>query len=95
MKSGNSIGDFLEEREYIDIPPLVTKMISVGEHTGRLDENLLYLGDFYEEEIDDVSKNLSTVLEPILLLIIGLVVGFVAIAIISPIYELTGSIRKG
>jgi len=75
------------------IPPLVTKMIAIGEKTGKLEEVLLYLGDFYEEEIDEFSKSLSTILEPILLISIGLVVGFVAIAIISPIYQLTGSFR--
>lgn len=74
-------------------PSLVTKMIAVGEKSGNLEGNLLYLADFYEEEIDNFSKNLSTILEPILLVVIGLIVGFVALAIISPIYELTGSIR--
>jgi type II secretory pathway component PulF len=69
-------------------------MITVGEHTGKLDETLLYLADFYEEEIDTLSKNLSTILEPLLLLTVGIIVGFVAIAIISPIYELTGSLRR-
>ena len=48
--------------------------------------------DFFDEEVDSVAKNLTTILEPILLLIIGLVVAFVALAIVSPIYELTGSI---
>lgn len=79
---------------FLLFPPIVSKMIGVGEKTGKLDEVLLYLGDFYEEEIDSISKNLSTILEPILLITIGLVVGFVALAIISPIYELTGSIRR-
>jgi len=68
-------------------------MINVGERTGNLEESLLYLADFYEDEIDGISKNLSTMLEPILLITIGIVVGFVALAIISPIYELTGSVR--
>lgn len=54
----------------------------------------LYLGDFFEEEVDNTAKNLSVVLEPIILLGVGLLVGFVALAIISPIYELTGSIKK-
>jgi len=69
-------------------------MIAVGEKTGKIDETLLYLGDFYDDEVDDLSKNLSTLLEPILLIVIGLVVGFVALSIISPIYQLTGSIRR-
>ena len=49
---------------------------------------------FFEEEVDETTKNLSTIIEPVLLLVIGLVVGFIALAIISPIYELTGSIKK-
>ena len=69
-------------------------MISIGEKTGKLDEVLLYLSDFYEEEIDNLSKNLSTILEPAILIVIALMVGFVALAIISPIYELTGSIQR-
>lgn len=94
LSRGKSIGSALDNRKYPEFPSIVSKMIAVGEKTGKLDESLLYLGDFYEDEIDIISKNLTTVLEPILLLSIGLVVGFVALAIISPIYELTGSIRK-
>jgi len=77
-----------------EFPPIVTKMIAVGERTGKLDEVLLYLADFYDDEIDDMSKTLPSTIEPILLITIGLVVGFVAIAIITPIYEITGSIGR-
>lgn len=94
LTKGKSIGREMHASKYWEYPPIVSRMISVGEKTGRLDEVLLYLGDFYEEEIDDLSRNLSTVLEPILLIIIALMVGFVALAIISPIYELTGSIQR-
>jgi len=94
LTRGKNIAEAIEKGGYEEFPPLVSKMIGVGEKTGKLDESLLYLGDFYEEEIDAMSKNLTTILEPILLLGIGLVVGFVAIAIITPIYELTGSIRR-
>ena len=76
------------------LPSIMTKMIGIGEKTGKLDETLLYLGDFFEEEVDETTKNLSTIIEPVMLLVIGLVVGFVALAIISPIYQLTGSIKK-
>lgn len=75
-------------------PPIVVKMIAVGEKTGKLEETLIYLSEFYEEEIETISKNMTTILEPILLLVIGAIVGFVALAIITPIYELTGSIRR-
>jgi type IV pilus assembly protein PilC len=74
-------------------PSLLVKMISVGEKTGKLEDVLLYMGEFFEDDIDDFSKNLTTILEPFLLITIGIVVGFVALAIISPIYQLTGSIH--
>ncbi|PIQ77516.1 hypothetical protein COV82_04090 [Candidatus Peregrinibacteria bacterium CG11_big_fil_rev_8_21_14_0_20_46_8] len=75
-------------------PPLVTHMIAMGERTGNLDKSLSYLNEYYEGEVDSTMKNLSTVLEPVLLIGIGLLVGFVAIAILSPIYQITGSIRQ-
>jgi type IV pilus assembly protein PilC len=94
LQKGTQLGVVLSEKNTLEYPLLVSRMIAVGERTGKLDETLLYLADFYEEEIDSLSKNLSTLLEPLLLLTVGVVVGFVAIAIISPIYELTGSLRR-
>ena len=67
-------------------------MIGVGERTGTLGEVLIYLGNFFEEEIDYTTKNLSTSLEPIVLIFVGLLVAFIAMAVISPIYSITGSI---
>ena len=90
VEDGGEISDAIKKAEVF--PLLVSRMISVGEKTGKLDEVLTYLSDFYEEEMDNISKNLSTILEPVMLIIIGLVVAFVALAIISPIYQLTGSI---
>lgn len=94
LNKGKKIGSSMENKKYFEFPSIVTKMISVGEKSGKLDESLIYLGTFYEDEIDDISKNLTTIIEPVLLIVIAIVVGFVALAIISPIYELTGSIRK-
>ncbi|MCD4705247.1 type II secretion system F family protein [bacterium] len=74
-------------------PKLVTRMISVGEETGKLEESLLFLADFYELEADNTTKSLSTAIEPILLIFIGLVVAFLALSIITPIYQITGNIR--
>ena len=93
LEEGKPISEILAKRKYAKFPSIVVKMISVGEKTGKLDENLFYLSDFYEEDIDNISKNMTTLLEPILLVFIGLTVGFLALSIISPIYELTGSIR--
>jgi type II secretory pathway component PulF len=94
LSKGKKIGQALQETGFEAFPPLVSKMISVGEKTGKLEDTLLYLSEFFEDEIDNSSKNLTTILEPILLIVIGLIVAFVALAIISPIYELTGSIRR-
>lgn len=94
LEKGKTIGESIKTGGFYEYPPIVYRMIAVGEKTGKLDETLLYLGDFYEDEIDDLSKNLANILEPGLLVIIGVAVGFVALAIISPIYELTGSIRN-
>lgn len=79
---------------YPDIFPLiVSRMIGVGEKTGSLDSTLKYLSEFYEEEVDETVKNLSTIIEPIMLIFIGIIVGTVAIAILGPIYEITGSLK--
>ena len=91
---GKSLSTELNTNDYPLIPLIATKMIAVGEKTGKLDETLVYLGQFFEDEVDDATKNLSTLLEPIILLVIGVVVAFVAFAVISPIYELTGSIKR-
>ena len=52
------------------------------------------MGDFFEDDVDDTTRNLSNVLEPVLLLVIGVAVALVSLAIISPIYQLTGAIRR-
>lgn len=94
VEKGKTISEVLTEGRFAFVPLIVTKMISVGEKTGSLDEMFLYLGDFFEDEVDNFAKNLPTLIEPIILILIGLVVGFVALAIISPIYQLTGSIHQ-
>lgn len=92
LSKGKQMGETIESLKLTVFPSLFSKMVAVGERTGKLDEMLEYLADYYEEEIEDLSKSLTTVLEPILLVIVGLMVGFMAIAIIGPIYQITGSI---
>lgn len=75
-------------------PPLTSRMIAMGEQTGSLEKTLRYLSEFYEEEIDSTMRNLGNILEPVLLLVIGVIVGTVAIAILGPIYQITGSLRQ-
>lgn len=70
-------------------PLTVSQMIEVGEGTGKLSETFSYLADIYEEEMDELTKNLSTTVEPMLLIFMGVLVGFIAISIITPIYGIT------
>lgn len=74
-------------------PTLVTQMIAVGEETGALSEILRRLALFYEEEISTITKGLNTIIEPILMILIGIVVGFFAISMIQPIYSIVGGIK--
>jgi type IV pilus assembly protein PilC len=67
-------------------------MIQVGENTGNLTENLEYLSTFYEEDVDEVLKNLNSIIEPFLLLFMGILVGFIALSIITPIYSISQSL---
>lgn len=88
--TGQTLKQALEK--YPDLfPPITTKMIGVGEETGTLGSSLTYLAEFYEEEVDDVMSNLSSILEPVMLIFIGIMVGLVAMSILSPIYAVTGN----
>lgn len=91
---GKSIAGELSSGNFSHVPVIAIKMIAVGEKTGKLDDSLLYLGDFFEEEVDNTAKNFATIIEPIIFIVIGLLVAFLAFAIITPIYELMGSINK-
>lgn len=74
-------------------PPMVPQMINVGEQTGNLDEVLNKLADFYDEEIDNIVKNLTTLMEPLLMVVMGIAVGGLLIAILMPIYNLGNVIQ--
>ncbi|MBI5470122.1 type II secretion system F family protein [Candidatus Kaiserbacteria bacterium] len=74
-------------------PVIMAQMISVGESTGDLAGTLSYLSLMYEDEISDLTKNLTTLLEPILMIVMGLIVGFIAISIITPIYSITSNLN--
>ena len=73
--------------------PLIVQMLEVGEETGQLSDILKKLAEFYEDEVEQVTKNLSSVIEPILMIAIGVVVGFFAISILQPIYDLVGKLQ--
>lgn len=84
VKKGGAISTVLADSDYI--PGIVSKMVKVGEETGKTTEALDNIGKFYEQEMDEIIKNLSTLIEPILIVILGIGVGIMAFSIILPIY---------
>jgi type II secretory pathway component PulF len=74
-------------------PVLVPQMIEVGEETGKTEEVLAKLAEFYEEEVSQITKNLSSIIEPVLMIVIGVAVGFFAIAMLQPMYSLMENIK--
>jgi type IV pilus assembly protein PilC len=73
-------------------PVMVTQMIAVGEETGRLDQMLVKVANFYDEEVDATLKSLTSLIEPLMIVGLGVIVGFIAVSVISPIYGLVGSL---
>ena len=89
---GNKIAKALSDFKNL-YSKITISMIRVGEKSGRLENVLFYISDFYEEEIDSSIKALITIIEPALLIIIGLIVAFLAFAVITPIYDITGRMQ--
>jgi len=91
VEKGTALSEVFIER--VDLyPTLVGEMISVGEETGQISHMLEELAVFYEGEIDQKTKDLSTIIEPVLMVVIGTGVGFFALAMIAPIYSISDSI---
>ena len=89
---GVSISNSMKKRQDL-FPYMLINMVSVGEKTGNLDTILNELAIFYEEEVDNSIKNLVSLIEPLLLLTMGLIVAAIAFSVITPIYQLVGSIN--
>lgn len=74
-------------------PNMVTTMIDIGEESGRLSEMLVKVGDFYDQEVETTVKGLTSMIEPMLIIFLGVVVGFIAISIMTPIFKLVNSVQ--
>jgi type IV pilus assembly protein PilC len=91
IKKGGQISETLKAYPAY-FPPMVTQMIIVGEQTGEIDSILEELAKFYEEEVDQIMENLPSIIEPLLILVLGCGVGGMALAVVMPMYSITSSI---
>jgi len=91
ISNGRTISDPLIESKVF--PPMVCQMISVGETTGALDSMLQKIADFYEDEVDNMVANLMSLLEPAVILFLGVVIGGLVISMYLPIFQL-GSVME-
>lgn len=90
VRIGGNMSDVL--RKSPDIPPIVSQMVKIGEESGQIDLVLNHVARFYEGEANEMTRNLSTLIEPVLMIIIGVAVGFLAFSVIMPIYNIAGQI---
>jgi type II secretory pathway component PulF len=92
LAKGLTLGEAFQRQ--VEFPSVVSNLIAISEKTGHIADILLTLARFYEEEINNDIKKLVTILEPVMLLGIGLIVGMIALAIIVPVYQLVGSFGR-
>ncbi len=79
--------------QYPVFPPIVSQMMKVGEETGKLDDTLTKLSTYFESESEHLVKGLTTAIEPIIMVVLGVGVGFIVISVITPIYNLTSQFK--
>ncbi|MBI3323990.1 MAG: type II secretion system F family protein [Candidatus Omnitrophica bacterium] len=91
IKEGENIADPLAQSKVF--PPMVTRMISVGEKTGELEKMLSKIADFYEMEVDTTVTALTSIIEPVIIAVLGLIVGAVVIALFLPVITITQHIH--
>lgn len=91
VEKGFPLGDTFGQ--YAVFPPIVSQMMRVGEETGKLDDTLSKLSRYFETESDHMVKGLTTAIEPIIMVVLGVGVGFIVISVITPIYNLTSQFK--
>ncbi|MDX9913088.1 MAG: type II secretion system F family protein [Candidatus Moranbacteria bacterium] len=92
IQKGVDLSKVIGENEKI-FPVLVKQMIEVGEQTGETEVILVKMAEFYEDEVNQVTKNISSIIEPVLMLFMGIAVGFFAISMLQPMYGLMENIK--
>lgn len=92
ISEGRSVAEPLAETNVF--PTMVTQMIAVGEATGALDTMLGKIADFYDEEVDTAVGSLTSLLEPLLILFLGVTIGFLLVAMYMPIFQLADVVSR-
>jgi len=90
VKNGKSLSEPLSGVKLF--PPILSQMIAIGEETGEIDTVLEKLADFYDQEVDQVANSLTSILEPIMIVILGSIIGVIALSVFGPISSITQSI---
>lgn len=90
IKEGESISEPL--KKFPVFPPLVVHMVAVGEETGNIDTMLVKVAEFYEREVDDAVDGLAKLIEPLLIVFLGGIIGFIVIALYMPVFQLASAI---
>ncbi len=90
VKNGKQLSEPLASSKHF--PPIISQMLAVGEETGKIDEILVKVADFYEEEVDTLIDGLTSIIEPLLIIVLGAVVGLIAASVMGPIANLSKNI---
>jgi len=93
IREGQQIGDPLQRSGMF--PPMVVQMVAIGEETGSLDQMLSKIADFYESEVDATLGSLTAALEPVMIVVLGVVVGFIVISMFLPLVQAISSLQSG
>lgn len=93
VSRGATLSSCIQDTEHL-FPTTIVQVVAVGEKSGNLGQSLMYLSELCEDEVDSFTKNLSTLIEPLLMIIMGLIVGFIAVSIITPIYGITQNLHQ-
>lgn len=91
VSAGKTVAEPMSKTDVF--PPMVTQMINVGESTGALDQMLVKIADFYDDEVDNSVGNLTTMLEPLLMVFLGTTVGYIVIALYLPIFKMGEAVK--
>ncbi len=91
VEKGIPVGEAMSYYPYF--PPLLIQLVKIGEETGKMDENLIKASEYFEEEVSQSVKTLTTAMEPLIMIVLGIGVGFLVFSVITPIYSILSAVQ--